>query len=104
MAGYAYIENDKIKEIHYFLPQNWRNISNLDAMSEEELRSVNWYPILDQCPEYDPVYKQVSDVRIVYQDGEVVRIYDLSDIVREETIVEYIPPEISPDTNPSVEE
>lgn len=74
MAGYAYIENNDIKEIHYYLPQNWKNISNLDAMSEEELRTVNWFPIIDEYTEHASD-SEVLDVQIVYKDGIVKRIY-----------------------------
>lgn len=79
MAGYAYIENEEIKEIHYFIPVCWRNISNLDAMSEEELRNVNWYPIIDECPEYDQNLFDVTDDQIVYLDGVVKRVYTLTE-------------------------
>ena len=47
MSGYAYVENNEIAEIHYFLPECWRNISNFNSIDDEGLLIISWYPIKD---------------------------------------------------------
>jgi len=63
---YAQIINDTIIKIYNKLPGSWNNISNLDALTPEELRDLGWsgnegvkfYPVEEATrPKYDPLYK-----------------------------------------------
>ena len=78
MSGYAYIENNQISEIHFFLPVCWRNISNFSSLSTEGLANVNWFPIVDAYQDYDSELFEVSGTDIVYEDGIVKRVFILT--------------------------
>ncbi len=56
MSNWAYIENNEVKELHYNLPQNWKNISNFFAFENDlqALRSYGWVPVIDESDAYDP--------------------------------------------------
>lgn len=47
MAGFptrwAYVEDGKVVDIRDILPDSYKNVSNLKAMSAEELRAISWY-------------------------------------------------------------
>ena len=88
MAAYAYIEDGNISEIHYILPNVWRNISNLNSLSDEELESFGWLPITDAYQEYDPTQYEVNGTEVVYQNGAVNNVY---------TLIPITSPSITPD-------
>lgn len=64
---YAYIQNAKITELHDTLPQNWKNISGLNALSESDLVSYGWYKV-----ELDPRDFDESEYYIVNTDYNIV--------------------------------
>ena len=55
MANWAYVENNKIVDIYYGLPKNWKNISglHLSENSPEFLKTLNIYPIVENYDNYD---------------------------------------------------
>lgn len=50
MANYAYVENNQIVSLYDEIPNNWQNISNLNALSTDELTQVGWYEIVKIIP------------------------------------------------------
>lgn len=89
MSGYAYIENNEIKEIHYVLPRNWRNVSNFYVLNNDELRTLNWYPIVDSDVAYDNTKQRIVDYTFKINDNQVDRIFILEDIP-EPTVVDVL--------------
>lgn len=49
---YAHIENGQIDYVGP-IPQNWRNVSSLNALSNDELAEFGWFPVMDETPDYD---------------------------------------------------
>jgi hypothetical protein len=63
MANWALVENNDIVELRDFLPNNWRNISNLKASEDdiEFLNSLNWYAVTKNYESYDAnLYREVG--------------------------------------------
>jgi hypothetical protein len=60
--NWAYVEDGVIKEIHYNLPQSWRNISNFFALENEPeiLKSYGWCPIINRSEAYDPTQVEIG--------------------------------------------
>ena len=55
MANYAHIEDNKITGVYDLLPDNWRNISNFHALSDESyIYSLGWRTLVKEVPVYDP--------------------------------------------------
>lgn len=75
MTAYAYVEDQEIKEIHYFLPKNWRNISNLDVLSQDELKKISWFPIVDGPINYDQETQEIEDFTLQISEDCIERIY-----------------------------
>ena len=43
------------------LPRNWKNVSNIQALSDEELKSFGWYPVkYNTKPEYDSMTEELD--------------------------------------------
>lgn len=89
MTAYAYVENQEIKEIHYFLPKNWKNVSNIDVLSQDELKKINWLPIVDGPINYDQETQEIEDFTLQIGEDYVERIYTYRDklILEQENIV-----------------
>jgi hypothetical protein len=98
MSGYAFVENGEISEIHYFLPINWRNISNFNVLTEEEMLGLGWYPIIDYL-DYDSSLYDLVDSQIVFVDGIVKRIPVVIEKQINTVIEENIPPTDNIDPN-----
>lgn len=60
MSLYVYIEGDVVQTEPATLPKSWKNISNLPAMSDNELWEIGWYPANVIIPEYDTYYEYLS--------------------------------------------
>lgn len=63
MAKWVYIHNNKVSELHDYLPVNWRNISNLNKSEEnlEFLKSIGWLPVKHEHQTYDDTLYQIID-------------------------------------------
>jgi hypothetical protein len=90
---YAQIQNDTIVEIHNKLPSSWNNISNLDALTQEQLSDLSWsgndgvkfYPVEEASrPEFDPLYK-INDPEYTIDDinHKVVQSYSTTPVSTE---------------------
>lgn len=95
--AYAYIENNEITEVQFLLPRNWRNISNFDTLTLEDLNNLGWYEIVDEIPVYDADTTEVYDTVLSIGTGVVKRIYltrpkEVVEVVVDSTVTE-TPPE-----------
>lgn len=86
---YAELYNNKIIKIHNSLPESWNNISNLFALSNEELSDLSWsgndgykfFPLIEeQAPDIDRRFYNIQgpnhtideNNKVVYQSYMVV--------------------------------
>lgn len=63
---YAEIENNNIVEIYNVLPESWRNVSNFNSLTDQELSDLSWtgnegcsfYPVETNArPSFNPLYE-----------------------------------------------
>jgi len=80
MANWALVENNEIKETYDILPKSWRNVSGLRLAENdlEFLKSLGWYPVTKNHPEYDSNTHRAVDVSYTFEN----------DIVTESLIIE----------------
>ena len=77
MANYAHVENNEITGVYDLLPDNWRNISNLSALVNDEttLRSLGWRKLVKENNELHwnniPKYRIENDEVIEYFEIDV---------------------------------
>lgn len=84
MANYCFVENGKIIEGPKPLPINWRHISNLPALSNDELVVIGW--LLVEYPElvFDPATQnRLADTLEVIVDTVFVT-FNIEDKTQEE--------------------
>ena len=73
MSNYVYVENNIVKEYYDFLPQNWRNISGFNLISDENyLKSIGWYKVIKNKINYDSSCQRVANYEYVF-DGDKVQ-------------------------------
>lgn len=72
MANFAYVENGQIIETCNELPVNWRNVSNLNALknNEPELNILGWYTIIQE-QDYDDNTHIISKSIFTFIDDQV---------------------------------
>ena len=82
MANWAYIENGEIKDYCDTLPDNWRNISNFFASSNETqfLKTLGWYPVTHPQYVYDPATHKLDNRRFVINEDTVTEEWDIVNI------------------------
>lgn len=73
MAKWAFVENNEIKELHDFLPKNWRNVSGLYTLYKdlEALNALGWLPVQPNYGLYDPNQHTITALNH-HVDGNVV--------------------------------
>lgn len=70
---YARVEDGTVKEVYYNLPKVWRNISNFNFLSREELSPFDFYPIVE-IDEYDPlIYEVVGELFDFEEKDKIVK-------------------------------
>lgn len=73
MSRWAIVEDGVVIEVHYDLPQNWRNVSNFFTLENDlpALKSLGWYPVrVDTLPlGQNQTY------------GDITRVFDVSNQV-----------------------
>jgi len=90
---HAQVQNDTIIKIHNKLPGSWNNISNLDALSPEQLSDLGWsgnegvrfYPVEEATrPEFNPLYK-INDPEYTIDDinHKVIQSYSTTPVSEE---------------------
>ena len=83
MAAWALVENGEIKELHDWLPPNWRHVSGLNLSENEPdfLRSLGWVRVIKQPETYDAMQFYVSAISHAVVNGEVIETRQLSAVV-----------------------
>ena len=81
MANFAYVQDSAIVEVHDNLPANWKNHSNFFALAGETdyLKSLGWYPVVYQAPEYDDTTKKLGQLTYTFDGTQVVESNELID-------------------------
>lgn len=51
------------------LPRNWRNVSGLDGLSDEERIPLGWHLCTGEQPAYDPAWQTISGPVAVLDEG-----------------------------------
>ena len=78
MTRYAYIDVNinKIIEVHSSLPESWKNYSNFNLMSREELKLLGWLPIVEPVgvPDFNPLFDAVEMIYAI-TENEVLASY-----------------------------
>lgn len=93
MANFAYIKDDGDIEYYDFLPQNWKNISNFNAIDDLDfLKSLGWHKIVHVDPVYDPETQYLGNPSFVFDNDTV---YQHMEVLEKELFL--APPEVSPD-------
>lgn len=69
MAEWVLVEDNKVKECHDLLPQNWNNISGLNLSSDntEFLNSLGWFKVTKNTIYHNPENQKITgyDYQIV---------------------------------------
>jgi|694.fasta_scaffold141192_3 hypothetical protein len=72
MANYVYVENNVIKEYYDFLPQNWKNVSGLNLIKDENyLKSIGWYKVIKNTINYDPNCQVITNYEYYFDNNNV---------------------------------
>lgn len=73
MAQYAYVKDNKIVELHDSIPQNWKNISGFNLLSDED-RAALGFVVVEQQPaeDYDPAIHDISADNFIDSTGKVI--------------------------------
>ena len=79
MATYAYIEDNEIKQLYDILPGFWGNTSNFNALEGEDdyLKSLGWYKIVKNIPEYNSSNQYVTSVSHTFENDVVTENYEV---------------------------
>lgn len=99
MTKLAHIENNTVTGVYEYLPDNWRNISNFNALADdtEYLRSLGWRTIVKANPSYDENTQYLSDAEYEIQGDDVIEIINV--ITRQ---INSPPPAVEIDTRDGV--
>ena len=91
MARYAIVENQQIVETHDALPTNWKNISNLFALENDEasLNKFGWYTVEKQYEIYDDAVYEVDYLECRVINNKVVE----TRVLKQKTVVVISPEE-----------
>jgi len=85
--SWGFIEEKQLKEVHYFLPRNWRNISNFNLLSEQDLKINNWFPIIEQSVEYDPETQEIYDYQLIFDNDKFLRVPLIRDKIETSDVI-----------------
>lgn len=88
MANYAHVVDGNIQGVYDLIPENWRNISNFYALTDEERVSLGWYKLVKAYPEYDPETQKIDNPRQYFTDGVA---YETMDVIELPRVVVYEP-------------
>ena len=79
MANFAYVEDNKVVAAYDNLPTNWKNYSNFFALEGETdyLKSLGWYSVVYQTPEYNPETQRLGEVTYTLTDNNVIESHDV---------------------------
>jgi hypothetical protein len=83
MSNWAHVENNQITGQYDLLPKSWRNISGLDLSKDNLpfLKSLGWYPVIQQNSPYDDVNYFIEKYDYVIQEETVLEVPILAEKV-----------------------
>lgn len=84
MGNYCLIENGEILEGPKLLPTNYKNISNLPSLSDEDLKLLGWLPVSYPELVFDPAVQNRLEDTYVIQDTVVEVVFNFVDKTQEE--------------------
>jgi hypothetical protein len=84
MANYAFVENDEVVNVYDTLPTNWKNISNLNILEDENLKDLGWYKIIKD-ESFDPNLKVSVNSSYSFKEGNVYEECEVYDIPQNTT-------------------
>ena len=85
-GNWCFVENGQVVYAGN-IPQNWRNTTNLNLASEEDLLVMGWKPMEEIEPVFDPATQYLGDTVFEIRATKVVAtrvILDMSDKQKEE--------------------
>jgi hypothetical protein len=87
MKLYCLVENDSIIDGPRPLPDGWRNISGLNCLTDEELKTHGWLPASETIPTFDSETEKLggSILDSILED-EVIYTKEILTITNEEQI------------------
>lgn len=77
MAKWAYVNSDfQVEEVHFDLPKNWRNVSNLSYFENapDILAKLGWYPVINNTQPIDNLTETYAPVEHVFEPNENIVI------------------------------
>ena len=77
MAKYCFVEAGVIEAGPKTLPANWKNISGLNGLSDEDLLPIGWYPYRQVRPDLPGEYYYLNDIGMVVEATEVVHTWEV---------------------------
>lgn len=90
MANFVLIENNQITEKHDLLPINWRHVSGLSKLKDDEslLNSLGWYTVIKNNVSYDNTTHYIKSYEYSFENNRVYEtpILQISDPVPEEVL------------------
>jgi hypothetical protein len=90
---WAFIDESDSVELFDTLPKNWRNISNFSALESDTdaLRSLSWYPVLEDIPDFDPYTQVRSEVFTAFdeENNVVIRTATVTDKSQDQLDLEH---------------
>jgi len=82
MANFALVENDQIIERHDLLPNNWRHVSGLCTLKDDEvlLNRLGWYTVNKVMIDYDSSLYHVTSYEYRFENNKVYEIPILTSV------------------------
>lgn len=74
MATYAYVEEGRVQSLHDVLPENWKNVSNFQALANDEsaLNQHGWYTVVKPNVEFDQTEYVQGAPAYTFNDNTVI--------------------------------
>ena len=79
MPNYCLVENGVVVEGPRTLPKNWKNISNLNVLSDARLKALGWLPVLEVKPDYDPRIQSRSGPALTVEADQVTAVWTVAE-------------------------
>lgn len=82
MANYAHVVDGNIEGVYDLIPNNWKNISNFYALTDEERVALGWYTIVKAYPDYNPETQKLDNPRQYFTEGVAYETMDIFELPR----------------------
>lgn len=82
MANYAVVKEDKILELHDYIPLLWNNVSNFNLIENkpELLEYYGWRKVIKRVPEFDSEIQILSEPKYIIENDYVVETFDVINV------------------------